>query len=63
LSSLPAAARQNLTGRDFFPNLIIAPFHHGLVVVFAVSAALGVVAGIASALRGSRDAGAAPTKP
>src|SRR5580700_1857578 len=54
LSTLPAAARQTITGREFFPNLISAPFHHGLVVVFAVSAALAALAGLASLLRGPR---------
>ena len=39
-------------GPDFFPNLIKAPFHTGLVVVFAVGAALGLIAALASFLRG-----------
>jgi hypothetical protein len=54
LAKLPPASRQALTGREFFPNLISAPFHHGLVVVFAVSAALAALAGLASLLRGPR---------
>jgi hypothetical protein len=54
LASLPAAGRQVLTGRVFFPELISGPFHHGLVVVFSVSTALAVIAGVASALRGGR---------
>ncbi len=54
LSSLPAANQQTLTGSHFFPSLISAPFHQGLIVVFAVAAGLAVVAGIASLLRGSR---------
>jgi hypothetical protein len=54
LSSLPTANQQALTGREFFPNLISAPFHHGLVVVFAVAAALAVLAALASLLRGGR---------
>jgi MFS family permease len=54
LSSLPAAARQVLTGRGFFPDLISQPFHHGLVVVFAVAAALAGLAALASLLRGGR---------
>ncbi|HWU23849.1 MAG TPA: MFS transporter [Nocardioides sp.] len=44
-------------GRTFFPDLISGPFHTGLVVVFSVGAVLGVVAALASALRG----GTAPT--
>src|SRR5450755_2277438 len=54
LSSLPAAAQQTITGREFFPDLISGPFHHGLVVVFAVAAALSLLAALASLLRGSR---------
>jgi hypothetical protein len=54
LSTLPAASRQLLTGREFFPGLISAPFHQGLVVVFAVAAALAAVAALASAMRGGR---------
>ena len=40
LTALPAANRQVITGRAFFPDLISGPFHQGLVVVFAVAAAL-----------------------
>jgi MFS family permease len=54
LAALPAAHRAVLTGREFFPSLISAPFHHGLVVVFSVAAALSVLAGLASLLRGGR---------
>jgi MFS family permease len=54
LSSLSAAHRAVLTGREFFPKLISAPFHHGLVVVFVVAAVLSVLAGLASLLRGGR---------
>jgi MFS family permease len=54
LSALSAAHRAVLTGREFFPRLISAPFHHGLVVVFVVAAALSVLAGLASLLRGGR---------
>src|SRR6201991_2812445 len=57
LPSLPAGNQHALTGREFFPHLISAPFHEGLVLVFSVSAGLAVLAGIASALRGSRQAG------
>jgi MFS family permease len=54
LAKLPVASQQVLTGREFFPDLISAPFHHGLVVVFAVAAALAVLAAFASLLRGGR---------
>ena len=54
LSSLPAAAQQAITGREFFPDLISGPFRQGLVVVFAVAAGLAGLAAIASLLRGGR---------
>jgi MFS family permease len=54
LASLPAASRQVLTGREFFPSLISVAFHHGLMVVFAASAVLAALAGLASLLRGAR---------
>jgi MFS family permease len=65
LSSLPAAARQTITGREFFPDLISGPFRHGLVVVFVVAAGLAGLAALASLLRGGRyiDPGAAGEAP
>ncbi|HEX3490380.1 MAG TPA: MFS transporter [Streptosporangiaceae bacterium] len=54
LSPLSAAQRAVLTGREFFPRLLSGPFHQGLVVVFIVAAALSVLAGLASLLRGGR---------
>jgi len=54
LSRLPAASQRVLTGQEFFPGLISGPVHHGLAVVFIVSAALAVLAGLASLLRGGR---------
>jgi MFS family permease len=56
LSSLPAASQRALTGREFFPSLLSGPFHSGLIVVFGVSAVLSVLAGLASLLRGGRQA-------
>ncbi|HEX4092344.1 MAG TPA: MFS transporter [Trebonia sp.] len=56
LAKLPAASQATLTGREFFPSLLAGPFHSGLIVVFAVSAALSVLAGLASLLRGKRQA-------
>ncbi len=53
LSSLTPGDRNLLTGREFFPSLMSGPFHSGLVVVFAVSAVLGVIAAIVSLMRGS----------
>jgi len=43
-----------LTGKHFFPNLIASPFHHGLVIVFAVAIGLSIVGAIFSMLRGRR---------
>ena len=55
LNSLSSANQQVLTGREFFPNLLSGPFHQGLVVVFAVAAGLGLLAALASLLRGQRN--------
>jgi MFS family permease len=65
LSSLPAAAQQTITGREFFPDLISGPFRHGLVVVFIVAAGLSGFAALASLLRGGRyvDPGASGEAP
>ena len=54
LAALPAAAQRTVTDKAFFPDLISGPFHQGLVVVFAVSAALAALAALASLLRGRR---------
>lgn len=53
LAKLPAHNRDVLTGKEFFPNLISSPFHHGLVIVFATAAGMSLLAAIASALRGT----------
>jgi MFS family permease len=52
LPKLPKSDADTLTGREFFPHLIQAPFHNGLVIVFTTAAALSVVTAIASLLRG-----------
>ncbi|HJS95849.1 MAG TPA: MFS transporter [Solirubrobacteraceae bacterium] len=54
LASLSPAHQQVLTGTEFFPRLIAAAFHHGLVIVFSVAAGLSVLAALASLLRGDR---------
>ncbi len=54
LSSLPAGDRTTLTGREFFPDLISQPFHHGLVIVFAAAVAMSLIGAAASMLRGAR---------
>jgi len=52
LPTLPAHNRAVLTGKEFFPDLISSPFHHGLVIVFATAAVMSLLAATASALRG-----------
>jgi MFS family permease len=52
LAHLNPAHAAYLSGRVFFPNLITAPFHSGLIIAFAFAIAACVVAAIASALTG-----------
>ncbi len=52
LTHLPPQNQAVITGHDFFPHLISGPFHQGLTVVFSVSVALAVLAGVASLARG-----------
>jgi MFS family permease len=54
LDHLPAANVATLTGKEFFPQLISAPFHHGLVIVFLAAAIMTVIGAFASLLRGQR---------
>ncbi|HTX29346.1 MAG TPA: MFS transporter, partial [Streptosporangiaceae bacterium] len=54
LSKLPAHNVAVLTGRQFFPHLISAPFHHGLVIVFTTAAIMSVTAAVVSLLRGKQ---------
>jgi len=56
LSTLTPANTSLLTGREFFPDLISGPFHDGLILVFAVSAVLGLIAAIVSLTRGDTRA-------
>jgi hypothetical protein len=46
LTTLPIGNQKTITGQEFFPHLISGPFHQGLLVVFAVSAGLAVLAGL-----------------
>ncbi|WP_236711111.1 MFS transporter [Streptomyces sp. 150FB] len=52
LRTVSPGQAKTLTGKEFFPELVSGPFHHGLVVVFTVAAGMAVVAAIASVLRG-----------
>jgi MFS family permease len=54
LNSLPAAAADRITSRSFFPQLISAPFHHGLAVVFTFSVVICLIAAVASWVRGGK---------
>ena len=62
LHRLSAEHVKTLTGRQFFPELISGPFHHGLVIVFSVAAAMAVISALASSLRG-RQSQATPAAP
>ena len=63
LTHLPSARAAYVAGRQFFPQLITAPFKDGLGVAFAFAIAANVLAAIASALTGPvrRPADAAET--
>jgi EmrB/QacA subfamily drug resistance transporter len=54
LVHLPAHNVAVLTGKQFFPNLISAPFHHGLVIVFTAAAIMSVTGAVVSLLRGKQ---------
>jgi MFS family permease len=54
LAHLPAGHAAYVTGRQFFPNLITAPFHDGLGVAFAFAIAASLIAAGASLLTGKR---------
>jgi hypothetical protein len=54
LHQLPPAHAAYVTGRQFFPHLITAPFHSGLGVAFGFAIAANVIAAVASALTGRR---------
>src|SRR6201992_851065 len=54
LHQLSPAHASYVTGRQFFPHLITAPFHSGLGVAFGFAIAANVIAAIASALTGKR---------
>jgi EmrB/QacA subfamily drug resistance transporter len=54
LHHLSAAAQANLLGKTFFPNIISNSFMSGLRAAFYISAAMCLIAAIASLLRGQR---------
>jgi MFS family permease len=54
LHTLPAHNVAVLTGRQFFPNLISGPFHHGLVIVFTAAAIMSLLGAVVSWFRGKQ---------
>ena len=54
LNTLPAHNTAVLTGRQFFPNLIAAPFHHGMVIVFTAAVIMSLTAAFVSLLHGKQ---------
>jgi MFS family permease len=59
LNTLTPSAHATLTGREFFPNLLSGPFHHGLIVVFGVATLLSLLATVLCLRRGKRPVAAA----
>jgi MFS family permease len=59
LHTLPAASVATLTGKQFFPSLIAAPFHHGLTIVFTAAALMSLLGAAVSWMRGKKPAPAA----
>jgi MFS family permease len=56
LHTLPAANVATLTGRQFFPELISAPVHHGLTIVFTAAALMALAGAAVSWMRGKKPA-------
>jgi MFS family permease len=54
LQQLPPAQAAVLTGKQFFPQLLTGPFHHGLEIVFSTAIVFLVIAAGASLMRGGR---------
>ncbi len=52
--ALPVDRQTFILGKEYFPNLISDPFKSGLAVAFSISAALSVIAALASLMRGKR---------
>ncbi len=55
LNHLPARNVHTLTGRQFFPQLISGPFHHGLIIVFSMAMTVLVIAAILALRHGGQD--------
>jgi MFS family permease len=52
----PGVNAEVLTGKTFFPHLIIEPFHTGLMVVFGVAAVMMLIGAVASLFNAGRYA-------
>jgi hypothetical protein len=61
LNHLPAARAAYVTGRQFFPRLIVTPFKDGLGVAFAFAIAANVLAAVFSLMTGKVRRPAAET--
>ncbi len=55
LNHLPAHNVHVLTGKQFFPQLISGPFHHGLVIVFAMAMTVLVIAALLALRHGGSE--------
>jgi MFS family permease len=55
LAHLPAHNVTVLTGKQFFPQLLSGPFHHGLVIVFTMAASVLVIAAILALRHGGSE--------
>jgi hypothetical protein len=55
LARLPAAQHAALTGRSFFPTLIIAPFRSGLRLAFDFAIVASLLAAVVSWTRSNAD--------
>jgi MFS family permease len=56
LNALPQASASAITGKQFFPQLVSAPFMNGLRVTFIFATVMCLVAAFASFLRGGKYA-------
>jgi len=61
LKTLSRGDLTSLTGKEFFPQLISAPFHSGLVIVFIAAAGMSVIGALASLFMGARYIHSEPT--
>jgi len=61
LKTLPPSNLAALTGKEFFPQLISAPFHSGLMIVFIAAAGMSVIGALASLFMGGRYVHSEPT--